>query len=629
MSNVTTVRPIEPYLPSCSGFTVQDFRNEFESRGTAFNLSNTGKYVYDEVVPSLIPGIVVGCVALFFSIFFLCWLCAGCIVSYCCCCRRKQRHAQQLAAQQAGASEQFISGQGGSQPSAAFGYPAYIQQPKRAALSWRNLFWALFFALSLAIIGVSAWGLAESIQLTDYTVSDFWGIVGEAQNRVELTIQSMQALQEGADRLSNSSAVLASNRDGVVQSLQAVAQTRGIALPLSTAESVADVLSGAPSALQQGSGAIGQAITFLQDNVNQTIADIRDDFEPPTMAVQETWRFIPFAVIFGVTILVTALLMPLIWKMTWPKTAACLTALLWLCICLLMLLGTGLLNGVHVVATDACLFAETFAVDYVNRRTQGSQWGETVTDMVQYYIGQNVSISGTNLIPSGTGNAALEALRVYLPAGAQTSIGDIDNLLQSLSGATEDLAAAATDPSVKQGLSGIAGPQVADALQSTGLAVGSLNDALTNLTVLANRTNAEGVYRNTKVYICCDLRDSFHNMWVAWTVVGVLGFVMALMASAVVVNVARTRRKRMKAAPSAALGGGALWAKEPPHAAKEAGELPTSHSAAPQATAGAWQGQLPSPAPSRVSVQPIPEALPPGRGAAWGYGGPSRAVAHS
>jgi hypothetical protein len=27
----------------------------------------------------------------------------------------------------------------------------------------------------------------------------------------------------------------------------------------------------------------------------QTIADIRDDFEPPTMAVQETWRFIPFA----------------------------------------------------------------------------------------------------------------------------------------------------------------------------------------------------------------------------------------------------------------------------------------------------------------------------------------------
>ncbi len=47
MSNVTTVRPIEPYLPSCSGFTVQDFRNEFESRGTAFNLSNTGKYVYD------------------------------------------------------------------------------------------------------------------------------------------------------------------------------------------------------------------------------------------------------------------------------------------------------------------------------------------------------------------------------------------------------------------------------------------------------------------------------------------------------------------------------------------------------------------------------------------------------
>jgi hypothetical protein len=42
-----------------------------------------------------------------------------------------------------------------------------------------------------------------------------------------------------------------------------------------------------------------------------------------------------------------------------------------------------------------------------------------VTDMVQYYIGQNVSISGTNLIPSGTGNAALEALRVSPTAAHQ------------------------------------------------------------------------------------------------------------------------------------------------------------------------------------------------------------------
>jgi hypothetical protein len=52
-----------------------------------------------------------------------------------------------------------------------------------------------------------------------------------------------------------------------------------------------------------------------------------------------------------------------------------------------LLTPAGLLNGVHVVATDACLFAETFAVDYVNRRTQGSQWGETVSAWLAGWLG--------------------------------------------------------------------------------------------------------------------------------------------------------------------------------------------------------------------------------------------------
>jgi len=139
----------------------------------------------------------------------------------------------------------------------------------------------------------------------------------------------------------------------------------------------------------------------------QTITNIRNDFEPPTMALQNTWRFIPFAgaalyalpgqswhaavgkpplqqqqqqqgaslpamplphpaqpskalhtcactrhgtlpyappppaVLFGVLIVLTPLTALAIWFMTWPKTAAFLTALLWLVIALLMLVGTG------------------------------------------------------------------------------------------------------------------------------------------------------------------------------------------------------------------------------------------------------------------------------------------------
>ncbi len=36
----------------------------------------------------------------------------------------------------------------------------------------------------LATMGVSAWGLAESIRVTNTTVSDFWELVGMAEDKV-------------------------------------------------------------------------------------------------------------------------------------------------------------------------------------------------------------------------------------------------------------------------------------------------------------------------------------------------------------------------------------------------------------------------------------------------------------
>lgn len=52
--------------------------------------------------------------------------------------------------------------------------------------------------------------------------------------------------------------------------------------------------------------------------------------------------FLPrHAVVFGLTILVVALALPAVYLLRWPRTATLLVALLWLCIALLMLLGTG------------------------------------------------------------------------------------------------------------------------------------------------------------------------------------------------------------------------------------------------------------------------------------------------
>lgn len=42
----------------------------------------------------------------------------------------------------------------------------------------------------------------------------------------------------------------------------------------------------APQYIAEAPKALRAAITFLDENINQTIADIKDDFESPTMALQ-------------------------------------------------------------------------------------------------------------------------------------------------------------------------------------------------------------------------------------------------------------------------------------------------------------------------------------------------------
>jgi hypothetical protein len=66
---------------------------------------------------------------------------------------------------------------------ASYAYPPE-PKPRRPLLTGTNAFWAFFLLLGLATIGVSGWGLAESIKVTNYTVSGFWDIVAEAQDKV-------------------------------------------------------------------------------------------------------------------------------------------------------------------------------------------------------------------------------------------------------------------------------------------------------------------------------------------------------------------------------------------------------------------------------------------------------------
>lgn len=173
----------------------------------------------------------------------------------------------------------------------------------------------------------------------------------------------------------------------------------------------------------------------------QTLQDVSDSYEEPTLAIQEQWRFIPIAVLFGTTALLAALAAPLFWRLRWYRCATLLSVVLWLDVALLMFLGVGeprfipmqsrllgccacgmhglsprlpahdpppprapprprlaslpplsagLLNGVYVVSTDTCLYAEFLAISLALREVPEAQ-----RQYVSRVLGQRAAPSHT------------------------------------------------------------------------------------------------------------------------------------------------------------------------------------------------------------------------------------------
>lgn len=592
MANTSVALPVPPYLPDCSGESVQRFWDTYRTRGGKFNLSNAGDYVYEEVVPSLIPGIVLGLLCLLGFVIFLIWMFVGCCIGCCRCCKGRRGKGKGAAAHEDGtAAEQFIAGAAGQGEDGSCAYPdpslatARQQKARRPLLSWHNAFWAFFLTLALASVGVAGWGMAESINLTDYTVSDFWALVDRSQSRVEGTIRTLERIQQGAEQLTAATAQLSDKAAEVSQSLQALAGPAGVILSGEKADFVSDVLAKSSEVVGKGSEFIDQGIAFLEEKINATIADIEDTFKPPTMAIQNTWRFLPIAIIFGVFILLVVLTTWAVWCMSWPRTAALLVALLWFMVALLMLLGTGLMNGLYVVSDDACLFAETYVVNTALRQSPNSEFGNKLVNVIQFYMGQDVSVTGEILVPkladaAGTaagnavdkaGDAALQALQVYLPPGANETVTKIYGFLLDISPAIGELSALATNGTLKQFVADATSEAVANSLSDTGVATTLLNNAVSELVELSNRTLVIQIYRDAKVYVCCTLKENVNDLWVAWTVTGSLGIVLVLLASARIMQAAVALRKKHKAAKQEVpIGGAVLW-MPPPSAAGVAG----------------------------------------------------------
>lgn len=104
-----------------------------------------------------------------------------------------------------------------------------------------------------------------------------------------------------------------------------------------------DAVDAAKSALQ----GVQADIHGIVNIVTNKMKEISDTYRPPTLAVEQKWRFIPIAVLFGLTILLSAILAIAVWKMTWPKATAFTVMLLWLDVALLLLLGAGEMVVLH------------------------------------------------------------------------------------------------------------------------------------------------------------------------------------------------------------------------------------------------------------------------------------------
>lgn len=68
--------------------------------------------------------------------------------------------------------------------------------------------------------------------------------------------------------------------------------------------------------------------------------------------------------------------------------------------------------------------------------------------------------------------------------------------------------------------------------------------AVWNLESQALRSSVDPLYRSLKEYICCDLSTNSSSIFTAWTVVGSLGLVLAVLCSARLVNDMLTMRRQ-------------------------------------------------------------------------------------
>lgn len=228
---------------------------------------------------------------------------------------------------------------------AQFGLPKDLSCAERFRL--KKVLCMSILLTSAATVGVGSWGIYVSVQSTEEAVPGFWNVFGQVQDIAEQALGLLSRLGSVVTEAEANLSTVVENR-GEIQSLAnspAAQQLFGANNPLSQAvnelEPVMMVLRDIRQPIQEAANVSNG--TFIAG-----FNEFRADFQPPTLAFQETWRFVAIGVGFGLILLFALLSSALTIWARYPRLGSTSTILLWAMVALLMFLGAGALNGVKV-----------------------------------------------------------------------------------------------------------------------------------------------------------------------------------------------------------------------------------------------------------------------------------------
>ncbi|KAL4451392.1 hypothetical protein ABPG77_009472 [Micractinium sp. CCAP 211/92] len=342
----------------------------------------------------------------------------------------------------------------------------------------------LLLGLTLAAIGVCAWGLGESILSTDSTVSDFWSLVDQVEGKIADATSDLQQLRAEMTQLSGNVTV-------VTQRASLLAATlRRVGLNASATNRAVAALQALPTALDSVASSVQGGIDVLN---NTTVSDIRADWEDTTMSIQDT----------------------VVWAGHLDFR------------CLLPAVLAGLMRGVYTGTTDTCLYVDALALDLAHRKISDPSQRTKVVQALEYYLGITY-IPDSEVVDRLLGvPTQLLHLAVAGPAGSL--------LLPVL--ANSALASTARVLGMPD--------EAATAFQNISTLIPAASATVARLEGQALKSSIDPLHHDTKIYMqdpfyaataasacsCCTLSNESYDVWVAWTVAGVLCFVLALLCS--------------------------------------------------------------------------------------------------